>query len=66
MTNWTTQEYGVASPTALYLRLEHKEANKRLIFSQMDAIHLQKMKTMLEYVHTKGGMFLPRVEEGGI
>ena len=64
LTKWTTQEDGVASTTALYLRLEHEEANKRLIFSHMDAIQFHQMKTMLQYFRMKGGFFCQGSNKG--
>ena len=48
LTNWETQEYLVASPTALYIHLEHKESNTTLIVSQMDSIQFRQMKMKLQ------------------
>ena len=48
---------GLASPTALYLPLDHKEANTRCIVSQMAAIQFLKMNMTLQYVHIEGGIF---------
>ena len=65
MTKWTTQEDGVAYPNTLYFFLGQKEANTSLIVSQLSAIQFRQINTGLQYVHTEGGFFLPRVEEGG-
>ena len=51
-----TQADGVASPTALYFRLWHKEANTRLIVSQLAAIQFRQLNTALKFVHMKGGI----------
>ena len=56
----------LASPNALYLRMDHKESNKTLIVSHMDDRQCHQMNTMLQFVHMKCEIFLPRVEEGGI
>ena len=63
-TNWTTQADGVDYPTALYLHMEHKEANTRLIVSQLAASQLRQMNMTLQYFHMEGGFFLPRGGEG--
>ena len=57
LTKWKIQEYGVSYPTTLYLRLEKKESNTRLIVSQMAAIQFCQTKTALQYVHVEGGFF---------
>ena len=57
---------GVASPNTLYLRLDHKEVNTRLIVSHLNASQFLQMNTTLQYVHTESDFFPPRVEEGGI
>ena len=54
MKKWKTQEDGVAYPITLYLRLEQKEANTRLIVSQLAAIQFRQMKTALKYIHMEG------------
>ena len=43
LTNWTTQADEVDFPTVLYLCLDHKEANKSIIVSQMASNQLQKI-----------------------
>ena len=57
MTKWTAKLDGVASPTALYLCLEHKEANTGIIVSQLDVSHFQQIKTTLPYIQIGGGIF---------
>ena len=54
-TTWTTQEYGVDSPTSLYLCMDRKEANTIFIFSQLAASQFNQMKTALRFVHMEGG-----------
>ena len=46
--------YGVASPIALYLRLDQKEENTRPIVSQLSSIQFHKIKMTLQYVHVEG------------
>ena len=65
MTKWISHADGVASPNALYLRLDHNEVNTRLIVSQMDARQFCQTKTTLQYIHMESYFFLPRAEEGG-
>ena len=55
----------VASPTSLYFSLDHKEANTRLIISQLAAIQLHQIKTTLQYVHIEGGKFSTNGGKGG-
>ena len=56
-TNWTTQADGLASPTALYFYLYHKEENTRLIVSQMSDSQFFQMNMMLQYIHMEGEVF---------
>ena len=65
LTKWTTQADGLASPTALYLHLEHKDANKIFIVSHLATSQFLQMKTTLQFVHMEGENFLPEVGEGG-
>ena len=44
-------------PTVLYLCLDHKEANKSIIVSQMASSQLQNIWTTLQYVHMEGELF---------
>ena len=51
-----TQADLVTSTTTLYLRLGHKEANTRIIVSQLAAINIHQMKKILSYIHMYGGI----------
>ena len=62
-TKYTTQADGLASPTSLYLSLEHKEANTSFVFSHLDAIQFLQMKMTLQFIHIEGGFFS---NKGGI
>ena len=53
LTKWTPHDNGVASTTALYLCLDNKEENTRLILYQMDARKFRQRKMTLKYVHTE-------------
>ena len=64
-TKWTTQADGVASPTYLYLCLEHKESNTRTIVSRMDAIQFHQMKTTLQRLHMERGDFYTKDVQRG-
>ena len=64
-TKWTTLADGAFYPTALYLRMDYKEDNTRLIVSQLAAIQFLQINTTLQFVHMEGRIFLPRVEEEG-
>ena len=57
LTNWTTQTGWVACPTALYLHLDHKEANIRFIVSHMYASQFRQFNTTLRFIHMEGGVF---------
>ena len=57
MKKWTTQAGGVASPTALHLRQNHKEANTRLVVSQLAVRQFHQMNMMLQYIHMEGEIF---------
>ena len=64
LTKWTTQADEVDSTAALYLSLDHKEANTRIIISQLGASYFCQIKTILQFVHMECESVLPRVEEG--
>ena len=54
---WATQMDGVASPTALYFRMNHKESNTSFIVSYISPRYLRQMKTTMQFVHIEGGFF---------
>ena len=61
--NYSTHADGVASPTTLYLCLEHNESNTSFIFSQLSANQFRRTKTTRQFLHMEGGIFLPILEE---
>ena len=66
MNKWKTQVDGVASPTDLYLILEHKDYNTILVVSHMAAIQFLQIKIIMQYIHTEGGIFsIKEVIRGG-
>ena len=60
MTKWTTQADEVDFPTVLYLFLDNKEANTRIIVSKLAASQFQKIYTTIQYVHMEGEFFFTK------
>ena len=60
-----TQADGVASNTALCLRLDHKEEKTRLVLYQLSAIKFFQINTMLLYLNMEFGSFFTKGERSG-